>query len=71
MRNMECFAALEVTGATGFVTKGPETRLEAIPGNHSLHQAQNAAVQGTAHVPVWVGGFPTGSRGEVPCKFLW
>jgi hypothetical protein len=50
MWNMQCVIIPVVTGATGMVTRGLQTNLEAIPGKHSIDSLQKTAVLGTAHI---------------------
>jgi hypothetical protein len=49
---MKCMIVSVITGATGIVTEGLKTGLEAIPGKHSTDSPQKTAVLETSHI-IW------------------
>jgi hypothetical protein len=50
MWDMKCVIIPVIIGATGIVTEGLKTNLEAIPGKHSTDSLQKTAVLGTSHI---------------------
>jgi hypothetical protein len=50
MWDMKCVIIPVIIGATGRVTKGLKTNLEAIPATHSIDSLQKTAVLGTSHI---------------------
>jgi len=48
--NMKCKIKPVITGATDIVTNGLRKCLETMPGKHSVHSLQKAAILETSHV---------------------
>jgi predicted homoserine dehydrogenase-like protein len=50
MWNLKCTVIPVIIGATGIVTKGLKTNLEAIPGKHSIDSLEKTAILETSHI---------------------
>jgi hypothetical protein len=50
MWTMECFVIAVIIGATGSVTKGLKTCVEAMPREHPVDSLLKTVVLGTSHI---------------------